>query len=65
MKTAAYEYTEHDTGKMVKFDYDLQVWTIGGVVQECGHPQSMRPGCCNADRFKGLKVEEARRQEGV
>ena len=26
--------------------YDKQAWIVSGVVQDCGHPQSMRPGCC-------------------
>lgn len=41
------------------FDYDLQVWVVGGVVQICGHPESMRLGgkpCCNAYRLAGRKI---------
>jgi hypothetical protein len=42
------------------FDYDLQVWVVGGIVQTCGHPERMRPadgrGCCNAWRYGGEPV---------
>lgn len=41
------------------FDYDLQVWVVGGVVQKCGHPESKRLGgkpCCNAYRLAGQKI---------
>ena len=60
--TKAYQYIEHNSGKEVKFDYDLQVWAIDGIIQDCGHPQSMRPGCCNSDKFKGMTIEEAKRE---
>lgn len=41
------------------FDYDLQVWVVGGIVQNCGHPETMRLGgkpCCNAYRLAGQRV---------
>jgi hypothetical protein len=41
------------------FDYDLQVWVVGGIVQHCGHPQTMRLGgkpCCNAFRLAGQRI---------
>ena len=41
------------------FDYDLQVWVVGGIVQKCGHPETMRLGgkpCCNAYRLAGQKI---------
>jgi len=41
------------------FDYDLQVWIVGGVVQKCVHPATMRLGgkpCCNAYRLAGQKI---------
>ena len=42
------------------FDYALQVWVRGGVVQPCGHPESMkqRGPCCAAERYKGQAVAE-------
>ncbi len=44
--------------KDISFDYRLQVWVINGIIQNCGHPESMRPNCCNGDRFKGLRIED-------
>ncbi len=43
------------------FDYDLQVWVVGGIIQDCGHPASMGPECCNARKYRGmvLKVVKA------
>ena len=41
------------------FDYNVQLWVIGGIVHGCGHPASMRPGgapCCNAHRYAGLPI---------
>ena len=41
------------------FDYDLQVWVVGGIVQKCGHPEAMRLGgkpCCNAYRLAGQRI---------
>ncbi len=41
------------------FDYDLQIWVVGGIVQKCGHPESMRVGgksCCNAFRLAGQRI---------
>jgi len=41
------------------FDYDLQVWVVGGVIQRCGHPETMRLGgkpCCNAYRLAGQRI---------
>jgi hypothetical protein len=38
------------------FDYELQVWVANGIIQRCGHPQTMRSGgrpCCNAYRLAG------------
>ena len=43
------------------FDYKAQVWIVGGVVQPCGHPTSMRRGgvtCCNAYRYAGQRIAE-------
>lgn len=37
------------------FDYALQVWVIGGVVQNCGHPRP-REGCCNGAKYAGRCV---------
>jgi len=46
------------------YDYDLQVWVRNYIVENCGHPASMRPGCCNGDRYAGediRNVEHSRR----
>ena len=33
------------------FDYELQVWVINGIIQNCGHPEGT---CnCNARKYKG------------
>lgn len=41
------------------FNYDLQVWTRRGLIQRCGHPESMACGC-NGRKFAGMTVEVAR-----
>lgn len=38
------------------YDYDLQVWVIDYIIQNCGHPDSMRPNCCNRDRLQGKDI---------
>lgn len=38
------------------YDYDLQVWVRGTIIQDCGHPNGMRPDCCNGARYKGRDV---------
>ena len=46
------------------FDYDLQVWVVGGVIQRCGHPETMRLGgkpCCNAYRLAGQRIVDLSR----
>ena len=40
------------------YDYRLQVWVAEGVIQDCGHPESMQPGCCTAHRLAGKPVAE-------
>jgi hypothetical protein len=51
------------TGKLpqrdLHFNYDLQVWIVAGLVDQCCHPDRMRPNCCNADRFAGLSESDA------
>ena len=52
------------------FDYDLQVWVVDGIIQPCGHPDTMRSpkhSCCNAYRLAGqniLNVPNAQRKDG-
>jgi hypothetical protein len=43
------------------FNYDLQVWTRAGIVQMCGHPETMRQHgpCCNAARLAGRQVAQS------
>lgn len=56
---------QYINGKLINgFDYDVQVWVINGIVQRCGHPESMGY-CCNKKKYAGLTIEEARKQEGV
>lgn len=39
------------------YDYNLQVWVVGGLVTDCGHPEQMKKtGCCNSHRFAGQKI---------
>ena len=40
------------------YDYDLQVWTVNGIVQPCGHPIEMRVNgpCCPANRYRGRHI---------
>jgi len=43
------------------FDYDLQVWVVDGIIQPCGHPDTMRSPerpCCNAYRLAEQKILE-------
>lgn len=47
------------------FDYDVQVWVSGGIVQRCGHPESMGPTCCNGRIYAGKAIAHARQLEGV
>ena len=41
------------------FDYELQVWVVNGIIQHCGHPDTMRSPnnfCCNAYRLAGRSI---------
>lgn len=51
-----------ESGIDTYFDYQLQVWVVDGIVQTCGHPESMRTShaCCNANLYRNMKVEVAR-----
>jgi hypothetical protein len=43
------------------FDYELQVWVANGIIQGCGHAQTMRSNgkpCCNAYRLAGQRILE-------
>lgn len=42
------------------FDYNLQVWVINGIVQNCNHPQSSDKGhgCCNARHLHGREISK-------
>jgi len=37
------------------YDYNLQVWVKDGIIQKCGHQQTV--GCCNAGVYAGRKIE--------
>lgn len=39
------------------FDYELQVWVIDGVVQRCGHPETMK-NCCNGSKYAGQRIDQ-------
>ena len=41
------------------YDYELQVWVVRGIVQDCGHPAHML-ACCNRRRYAGAKIAQAR-----
>jgi hypothetical protein len=44
------------------FDYELQVWVANGIIQRCGHPQTMRSDgrpCCNVYRLAGQSILDA------
>ena len=45
------------------YDYDLQVWVIDGIVQDCGHPARMRHRgpCCDAHLYAGMDIQQAKR----
>jgi len=59
---------EYRDGKLWNgYDYELQVWVMGGVVARCGHPAQMRQTgpCCNADRYQGVRLEDAQAAEAT
>ena len=38
--------THPETGKLINgYDYQLQCWVINGIIQRCGHPESMHCDC--------------------
>lgn len=43
------------------FDYDLQVWVVDFTILNCGHPDRMRPGCCNGDLLQGQDIRQVKR----
>jgi len=47
------------------FDYELQVWIVDGIIQDCGHPRTPEKGhgCCNARRLHGRKVRDVQGRE--
>jgi len=53
------------------FDYELQVWVANGIIQCCGHSDTMpspKKFCCNAYRLAGqniLDVPNAQRRDGL
>jgi hypothetical protein len=41
------------------FDYELQVWVVDGIIQRCGHPDTLRlqdGSCCDAYRLAGQNI---------
>jgi len=50
-----------DKGNLINgYNYELRVWVLNGIIQNCGHPETMRPGCCNADKFQGKRLVEVK-----
>ena len=49
------------------FDYLLQVWVKGGIVQRCGHRDSYHEasGFCNAGLYHGKRVRDVEGHEIV
>jgi len=48
------------------YDYALQVWVKEGIIQPCGHHNSMRLGgqpCCNAFKLAGKSIHEVKGAE--
>lgn len=49
------------------YDYNVQVWVLGGVIQPCGHPETMqRKGdgpCCNGYAYAGYKINQVYKHE--
>jgi len=42
------------------FDYDLQLWVLDYIIQDCGHPGDF--GCvCNGRRLKGQDIREVKK----
>lgn len=60
MRTSENQY-DADGAVLNGFDYRLQVWVVGGIVQNCGHPASSAV-CCNARRYatRAVKYIEGR-----
>ncbi len=45
--------TDQETLPRLWYDYEVQAWVKHGVYTQCGHPASMRPGCCYAGSHAG------------
>ena len=53
------EYTEIIHGKIKNgYCYDFQCWVNGFIVEQCGHPESMRPSCCFAGKNAGRDIRD-------
>lgn len=52
------------------FDYELQVWVVNGIIQHCGHADTVlspKNFCCSACRLAGqsiFDVPNAQRRDG-
>ncbi len=48
------------------YNYNLQVWIVGGKVANCGHPPEMRARgwCCNGARFAGMSEDAVELMQG-
>lgn len=45
----------------IKYSYDLQVWIKDGIIQDCGHPESMLcKDFCAQRRYRRLTERQAK-----
>ena len=40
------------------YDYDLQMWVLNYIVQDCGH---LMPCHCNGRKYKGKDIREVKK----
>ena len=52
-------------GQSTYFDYDLQVWIVDGIVQDCGHTRAMKVNgpCCNQNKLAGQRIDQIKTAE--
>ena len=58
-----YSTDEYDAaGHLVNgSDYELQVWVIDGIIQDCGHRFLQVTPCCNARKYSGRRLVDVLR----
>ncbi len=55
MRTST-NFVDKDGGVITGYDYDRQCWVKNYIIQPCGHPENMKPGCCFSGRFAGKDI---------